>query len=99
MGRMFITYIMASRRSGTLHVGATGNPFGRIRQHRNGVVAGFSKHYGVRRLVWYEPHDSREYAIWRERQIKEWQRVWKIRLVEERNPDSRDLRRELTGER
>lgn len=98
MGSVFIVYIMASRRNGTLYVGATGNPAGRIWQHRNAVVDGFTKRYGVKTLVWYEAHESREFAFWREKQIKEWQRAWKIRLIEERNPGWRDLYGELTGE-
>ena len=97
--RVFIVYIMASRKNGTLYIGVTGNPLGRIWQHKNDVVDGFTRRYRVKRLVWFEVTHSAEAAIWREKQLKEWHRAWKIRLIEERNPDWRDLYPELTGER
>ncbi len=98
MGKVFIVYIMASRRNGTLYVGVSSNPVGRIWQHKNDWFEGFTKQYGVKRLVWYEVHGDAEAAIQREKRLKEWHRAWKIRLIEARNPDWRDLYGEVTGE-
>ena len=98
MGKTFIVYLMANRKNGTLYCGVSDNPVGRIWQHKNNWFEGFTKRYGVKQLVWYEVHESAEAAITREKQIKEWQRAWKIRLIEARNPDWRDLYKELTGE-
>ena len=95
--RAYIVYILASRRNGTLYTGFSGDPVGRIWQHKNEWFEGFTKTYGVKRLVWYELHEDPEAAILREKRIKEWQRAWKIRLIEERNPHWRDLYPELTG--
>ena len=88
-------YILASRRNGTLYVGVTSNPPQRLWQHRDGVVDGFTKRYGVKTLVWFELHETMEAAIKREKQIKEWRRAWKLRLIEEKNPDWRDLSDEI----
>jgi len=96
--KVFIVYILASRKNGTLYVGVSSNPVGRIWQHKNDWFEGFTKQYGVKRLVWYEAHENAEAAIQREKRLKEWQRAWKIRLIEERNPDWRDLYGEVTGE-
>ncbi|MBW3550572.1 MAG: GIY-YIG nuclease family protein [Proteobacteria bacterium] len=84
-------YILASSRKGTLYTGVTSNLVGRIWQHREHIVDGFSKRYDVTRLVWYELAGSMEGAITREKQIKKWNRGWKIRLVEEANPAWKDL--------
>lgn len=97
MSSIAMVYILANRKNGTLYVGATGDPAGRMWTHRNGVIGGFTKRYGVTRLVWYEATDSREAAFAREKQIKEWQRAWKIRLIEERNPEWRDLYPEVVA--
>jgi putative endonuclease len=98
MDKVFIVYIMASRKNGTLYVGVSGDPVARIWQHKNDWFEGFTKRYGVKRLVWYEVHEDAEAAIQREKRLKEWHRAWKIRLIEARNPDWRDLYLELTGE-
>jgi putative endonuclease len=82
---------MASRRHGTLYAGVTSNPGQRVRQHREGLIPGFTRRYGVKLLVWYEFHDTMIAAITREKQIKEWRRAWKIELIERMNPDWRDL--------
>jgi putative endonuclease len=95
--RIFILYIVASRRNGTLYVGVTGNPVGRIWQHREGAVEGFTSAYGVRRLVWYQAHDDPYEAIAHEKRLKSWKREWKIRLIEASNPDWRDLWFEIAG--
>jgi putative endonuclease len=89
--KTFIVYILANRKNGTLYIGMTGNPAARMWQHRDKVLEGFTKRYGVHRLVWYELHGTALSAIRREKQLKEWQRAWKIRLIEEMNPDWRDL--------
>jgi putative endonuclease len=65
-------------------------------EHRNGAVPGFTKKYGVKQLVWYEVHETRETAFQRERQIKKWNRVWKLELIEKLNADWRDLWGEVT---
>jgi len=83
-------YIMASQRYGTLYIGVTSNLAARTWQHREGMVEGFSKRYGTKVLVFFEMHDTMEGAIRREKQLKEWQRDWKIRLIEEFNPDWSD---------
>ena len=84
-------YILASRRNGTLYVGVTSNLPGRVWQHRNEVVDGFSKRYGVHTLVWYEPHETMESAILREKQLKAGSRARKLWLIEAMNPDWQDL--------
>ena len=87
----FFTYIMASKPNGTLYIGSTDNLVGRAWQHREGVIPGFTKKYGVTQLVWYEVHETRESAVLRERQLKKWNRAWKIRLIREMNPTWTDL--------
>jgi putative endonuclease len=87
----FYVYILASRRNGTLYIGMTDNLVGRIWQHQQGVVPGFTKQYGVKMLVWYEQHETRESALQRERQMKKWNRKWKLELIETMNPAWRDL--------
>jgi putative endonuclease len=92
----FFVYILASKRNGTLYVGMTDDLVKRVWQHRNNTIVGFTKRYGVKMLVWYEPHESRESACIRERQMKKWNRAWKIELIEQTNRDWRDLWNELT---
>lgn len=84
-------YILASRRNGTLYTGVTVDLVKRLYEHRNGLIDGFTKDYGVKRLVWFEPHDRLESAILREKRIKKWNRQWKIGLIEAENPDWDDL--------
>ena len=86
---------MASRRNGTLYTGVTSNLAKRVWEHKNNVVEGFTKRYGVHRLVWYEPHPNMESAIRREKRVKEWKRRWKLELIESLNPDWQDLFEEL----
>lgn len=88
-------YILASRRNGTLYTGVTSSLKKRVWEHKNNVVEGFTKRYGVHTLVWYEVHSSMESAITREKAVKEWKRRWKLELIEEMNPDWRDLYDEL----
>ena len=88
-------YILASKANGTLYVGVTSDLVGRIWQHKNSVYGGFTKEYTIHTLVWYESHDTMESAIEREEAIKRWKRAWKIRLIEETNPQWLDLYEEL----
>jgi putative endonuclease len=91
VARQFAVYILASQRNGTLYVGFTSNLPQRIWQHRNHITEGFTDAYDVTRLVWFELHDSPETAIRREKQIKKWNRDWKLELIERANPDWSDL--------
>jgi putative endonuclease len=91
-------YLLASRDNGTLYVGVTSHLLQRVWQHREDLAEGFSKTYGVHRLVWFELHATMEEAIRREKQIKKWNRAWKIRLIEENNRLWLDLYDELTGQ-
>ena len=84
-------YILASQRNGTLYIGVTSDLIARIHQHRNEALGGFTRKYGVKRLVWFEVHEEMEPAIIREKQLKKWNRAWKLRLIEEANPGWRDL--------
>lgn len=88
---MYFTYLLASRREGTLYCGVTSDLVKRVWEHRQGTAVGFTKRYGVDRLVWFEAHDDVEAAIRREKQIKRWRRAWKIELIERDNPEWRDL--------
>lgn len=90
-------YLLASQRRGTLYVGVTSDLCGRVVQHRDGLVPGFTKKYGVKLLVWFEFYDSMELAIKREKQMKEWRRAWKIELIEQTNPHWIDLFVETCG--
>ncbi len=87
----FYVYMLCSSRNGTLYVGVTSDLVKRVYEHKNNLVAGFTKMYKVHHLVWYESHDSAETAIEREKQIKKWERPWKLRLIEELNPKWKDL--------
>jgi putative endonuclease len=84
-------YILASERNGTLYVGVTSDLPRRLFEHQNGLIDGFSRTYGVRRLVYAEAYDRITDAIAREKQLKKWKRGWKIDLIEESNPDWCDL--------
>ena len=84
-------YILASQRNGTLYIGVTSDLPQRIWQHKNDVVESFTKRYGVHLLVYYEQHGTMEQAITREKQLKKWNRAWKLRLIEENNPNWDDL--------
>ena len=91
----FWVYILASRRNGTLYIGMTDDLVRRAWEHRIGAVPGFTKKYGIKMLVWFEQHETRESAFQRERQLKKWNRVWKLQLIERFNPDWKDLADEL----
>ena len=91
MAKGGLVYILASRYKGTIYVGVTSSLPERIKQHRSGTGSGFTAAYQCNRLVHVEPFDSIEDAIQREKRIKKWNRQWKIRLIEEKNPDWDDL--------
>lgn len=90
-------YIMASKRNGTLYVGVTSNLTQRVWQHREGGVAGFTQTHQLKRLVWYEQHETMESAINREKRLKNWLRQWKINLIQKDNPQWHDLWPHITG--
>ncbi|MFP3874794.1 MAG: GIY-YIG nuclease family protein [Thiohalophilus sp.] len=91
MDKLPCVYILANKRNGTLYTGVTSNLSGRVWQHKNDVVEGFTKRYRVHRLVWYEAHETMESAINREKAIKNWKRQWKLTLIESVNPGWEDL--------
>jgi putative endonuclease len=91
MDRQPCVYILASKRNGTLYTGVTSNLLKRVWEHKNRLVEGFTEKYAVHALVWYETHDTMESAIQREKNIKDWKRAWKIRVIEEMNPQWCDL--------
>jgi putative endonuclease len=90
-------YILSSKRNGTLYAGVTADLVKRIYEHRQDLIDGFTKQYQVHMLVYYEVHNDILEAITREKQIKKWNRQWKLRLIEEMNPDWKDLYDEITG--
>ncbi len=91
MPKQFYVYILASKRNGTLYIGVTSNLVQRTWQHKEGQADGFSKKYGIKNLVYFEVHETAESALTREKQMKKWERAWKIRLIERNNADWRDL--------
>ena len=91
----FYVYIMASGRNGTIYTGSTDDLPTRVEQHKTKRFDGFTAKYGVDQLVWFESHSSRDEAFRRERQIKEWKRLWKLQLIEARNPNWADLTSDL----
>jgi putative endonuclease len=84
-------YILANGRHGTLYIGVTSDLMARLHQHREGSIKGFTSRYGITRLVWFAMADTMEAAITREKQLKKWNRDWKVRLIEEDNPVWDDL--------
>ena len=87
----YYVYLLASKPNGTLYVGVTNDLIRRAHQHRAKEAEGFTKRYGVDRLVWFDSTDSVEAAIAREKQIKRWNRAWKIELIEKTNSQWNDL--------
>nr|WP_294506948.1 GIY-YIG nuclease family protein [uncultured Rhodopila sp.] len=84
-------YIMSNRKHGTLYVGVTADIVRRAWEHRTGYVDGFTRRYGLERLIWFERHEEIVPAIRREKNIKDWPRAWKVRLIEKMNPEWEDL--------
>jgi putative endonuclease len=89
--RLFYVYIMASRPWGTLYIGMTNDLLRRVFEHREGLIEGFTKSYGVKILVHFEEWSTASAAIHREKRLKKWPRTWKITLIRTRNPDWKDL--------
>ena len=97
MERQPAVYMLASGRNGTLYIGVTSDLIARTWQHREHSVPGFTERHRVTRLVWFEQHATMEAAISRERQLKKWNRAWKIRLIEQSNPYWNDRWPEIVG--
>ena len=91
-------YILASGRNGTLYIGVTSDLYDRMAQHTQTLLPGFSARYGVTRLVYYEHFATMPEAIAREKQLKDWRRAWKLRLIEQMNPEWQNLFNAETGE-
>ena len=91
MSKGGFVYILTNRRNGTLYVGVTADLIRRCHQHRNGLLRGFTKQYGLKQLVYFEQHGDIRSAIQREKTIKHWPRTWKVRLIHAQNPDWHDL--------
>jgi len=87
----YFVYLMASQKNGTLYVGVTNDLVRRVFEHKNDLVEGFTRRYGVHTLVWFESTSSIEAAIQREKQLKNWKREWKVGLIEQLNPDWNEL--------
>ncbi|HLD19788.1 MAG TPA: GIY-YIG nuclease family protein [Patescibacteria group bacterium] len=88
---MYYVYILSSKRNGTLYTGVTNNLIRRVWEHKQGFYSGFTKRYNVHLLVYYESFDNPSRAIEREKQIKNWKRSWKLKLIEDKNAEWRDL--------
>lgn len=91
MDRQPCVYLLARASHSTLYTGVTSNLLARIHQHRESLADGFTKRYGIKRLVWFEVHETMETAILREKRIKRWLRAWKYDLIHKDNPNWRDL--------
>jgi len=89
--KTYFVYILASHRNGTLYAGVTSNLIKRIWEHKNKILDGFTKKYDVSRLVYYETTNDINSALLREKQLKKWNRQWKLELIEKENPDWVDL--------
>ncbi|HJU70267.1 MAG TPA: GIY-YIG nuclease family protein [Paucimonas sp.] len=97
MDKLYYVYLLASQRNGTLYLGVTSDLVKRVWEHKNKFVEGFSKQYEVQALVWFEQHADVAEAITREKQIKKWNRAWKVNLIEAANPYWNDLYLEFTA--
>jgi putative endonuclease len=93
---MYYVYLLASRKHGTLYLGVTRDLIRRVYQHKAKAAPSFTARYGVDRLVWFECYDDVMSAIAREKEIKKWRRAWKVRLIEENNPEWLDLSGQIT---
>jgi putative endonuclease len=96
MSQNYYVYILASKRNGTLYVGVTQDLLKRVYLHKKELLDGFTKKYNVKRLVYYEVYQDIKDAILREKRLKKWKREWKIKLIEEKNPNWEDLYYKLT---
>jgi putative endonuclease len=91
MSKQPAVYVLASKRNGTLYIGVTSNLQKRAWEHKNDLIEGFTKKYGIHHLVYYELQEDMMTAITREKQMKKWNRSWKLKLIESKNPDWKDL--------
>ena len=94
-GKTYCVYILSSQKNGTLYIGITHNLVKRVWEHKNEKIDGFTKKFKIHHLVYFEQHSNPESAIKREKQIKKWNRLWKIRLIEEKNPEWKDLYKDI----
>jgi putative endonuclease len=97
MDKPSYVYILASARYGTLYIGVTSDLVKRVWEHREGLADGFTKEYGIKQLVWFEIHAEMVAAITREKQLKKWNRDWKIEMIQQENPYWRDLYEDFTA--
>ena len=97
MSKTYYVYLLASSKRGTLYLGVTSNLVKRVYEHKENLADGFTKRYSIKELVWYEAHEDVVAAITREKQIKKWNRNWKIELIESFNPEWRDLYQDICG--
>ncbi len=88
---LYYVYILASKRNGVLYIGVTSNLLERVDQHKRGIYDGFTKKYSINKLVYYETFENINDAIAREKQLKKFNRKWKIELIEKENPTWRDI--------
>jgi putative endonuclease len=93
----FYVYLLASQRNGTLYLGVTRDLIRRTYQHKTKATPGFTSRYDVQRLVWFETYDDPTNAITREKELKKWRRAWKLRLIEESNPQWLDRYDEIAS--
>jgi putative endonuclease len=96
VSKVYYVYLLASRRNGTLYIGVTNDLARRAWEHREGMAPGFTKKYGVKLLVYYETFDNIDAAIHRETRLKKYKREWKLNLIEQGNPNWRDLSNDLS---
>ena len=95
--KSYYIYIMASERNGTLYIGVTNDLTRRVYEHKNNLLDGFTKNHNIKLLVYFEIYDNIEEALKREKNMKAWQRSWKMRIIEEQNPHWNDLYDQITG--
>ncbi|MBX7045064.1 MAG: GIY-YIG nuclease family protein [Ignavibacteria bacterium] len=95
--KYYYVYILASKRNGTLYIGVTNNLLRRVKEHKDKIVKGFTEKYNIDKLVYYEQTENVYSAISREKVLKWWKRDWKIKIIEEMNPNWKDLYYELGG--
>ena len=87
----YYVYILASRKDGVIYIGVTNYIVRRVYEHRMKAVPGFTSKYNITQLVWFEIYDDPTNAITREKELKKWKRAWKVNLIEEQNPEWKDL--------
>ena len=96
--KSYYVYIMASGRNGTLYIGETDDLLRCVYEHKNNLADGFTKRYDVHTLVYYETCEGKEGALYREKQLKKWRRLWKLQLIEKENPRWRDLYEDIISQ-